>query len=151
MYGEIICFVLGPDGVGPLEVRLINTLEQLPQFEIYIKVGPNAGYLSFTSTAPEYVTFLGTAVTAGQLPPENFPYMIANVYTVYNDLNLPDFQRVLVNSTSRAVTSPFKLDVIPSSQGIYSCTHSGSSITWFQICTINAPLAKKTFPWSWWE
>ena len=92
MYGEISCFVLGPNGVGPLEVTLINTLEQLPQFDIYIKVGPNAGYLSFTSTVPEYVTFLGTALTAGQSPPENLPYAIAIVYTFYSDLNLPDFQ-----------------------------------------------------------
>ena len=43
MYGEISCFVLGPNGVGPLEVRLINTLSQLPQFDLYLKVGPNAG------------------------------------------------------------------------------------------------------------
>jgi hypothetical protein len=145
MYGEISCFVLGPNNVGPLEVRLINTLSQLPQFDLYLKVGPNAGYLSFTSTVPEHVTFLGTALTAGQLPPENLPYIIANVYTAYNDLNLLDFQRVLVNSTSIAVTSPYKLDVIPSSQGRYSFTHSGSSTTWFQICTINAPLRKKHF------
>ena len=89
------------------------------------------------------MTFLGTALPIGESPPENqISYQIANIYTVYNDLNLPDFQKVLVNSTSIAVTSPYQLDVIPSSQGRYSFTHNGSSLTWFQICTINGPLKK---------
>ena len=93
----------------------------LSQFDLYIQLGPNAGILSFTSTAAE--TFIGTVAS----PPHNIPYMVANVFNIFNDLNLPNLQQVLSGSNSIQVTSPYTLDVVPASQGRNAFTHSANN------------------------
>ena len=66
----------------------------------YIKLGANAGHLSFTTSMPDNITFYGTALTGNATPPIDDPYQIATISNVFNDLNLPYFQKVIVNSNS---------------------------------------------------
>ena len=143
MFGDITCFVLGPKDYKPLEIRLLNNTSLGNNYDLYIKLGANAGHLSFTSSMPEYVTFYGTALAINASPPFNVPYQIATIFNVFNDLNLPDFQKVIVNSNSIVPTTDFTLDVIPSSQGRYTFTSDTNYYTWYHICHINTQFKKK--------
>jgi hypothetical protein len=149
MFGEINCFVLGPKNYKPLEIRLLNNVNLFNNYDLYIKLGANARHLSFTTSMPDNITFYGTALPVNTNPPVNIPYQIATIFNVFNDLNLPDFQKVIVNSNSIVATTDTTLDVIPASQGRYSFLNdSPTYYTWFHICTIKHRAKKKVYPWS---
>ena len=92
----------------------------------------------------DYTTFYGTALAVSASPPVNVPYQIAHIFDVFSELNLPNFQKVIENNNSIAVSSDATLDIVPASQGRYGLLNdSPTYYTWFHICTINT-LPKKS-------
>ena len=110
----------------------INNLERLNE-DLYTKAETDTKLYDLVAGAPDSLNTLFELSKAIN-DQSDFGTVVLN--------SIATKQNTIVNSSSILSTGSNTLDVYAPSQGRYSLTHSGSSITWFQICTINAPLTK---------